>query len=240
MKKRIFTLALTLFLGFNTINANAAEVTSPEEGQVPQKEFSIDVFEEKFDAKMEERQEAINQRAAERAAEFDAKVADAQERSALHMNIVQEYTPELVIDFEAVADAHQLVHQALFDQHLRIRTEFQEETNAGLEALKIELFAALEDGSMTGMEVRQAFKTYFEERRQEAIANKDAYLADIQALNAENDANRELAKALKAELRTALENEESETIASILYQLLDLANAHVEYDYAKLAILETY
>ncbi len=240
MKRRIFTLALTLLLGFNTINANAAEITPSEEGQVPQKEFSIDVFEEKFDAKMEERQEVINQRAAERAAEFDAKVADVQERSALHMDIVEEYTPELVMDFEAVADAHQIVHQSLFDQHLRIRTEFQEETNAGLEALKADLFAALEDGSMTGMEVRQAFKAYLEERRQEATSIKDAYLADIEALNAENDANRELAKGLKAELRTALENEDSETIVSILYQLLDLANAHVEYDYAKLAILETY
>ncbi len=240
MKRRIFTLALTLFLGFTTINAYAAETVPSERQQVPPKEFSIDVFEEKFDEKMAEHQETANQRVAERVAEFDSRLADVEERSALRMIIIEEYTPELVQDFKALADAHLMVHQSLFDEHLRIRTELQDETNQGLEALKVDLFASLKDGSMTTTEVRQALKTFFEEQGEQASEYREAYLEEIESLDTENKSNGELAKELKAELKTALENEDSETVVSILYQLVDLANTHVEYDYAKLAILETY
>ena len=238
MKKTLLTLAVIATMVFTAISASAAEVEEAEAR--PEKEFSIDVFEEKFDVRMATMNEKFNEKVAERTATLEERLAKSVERTALRMEVVEQYTPELVLEFEAVYNAHVIVHQTLFNEHMLNKSEFFAETNAGLTALKDEVITAVKAGTMSGQEARAELKSYTTGRREEHKATVEAYKTEIAPLNEINDANREIAKGLKAELKSALEVEDTETIVSVLYQLLDLTNTHVEYDYAKLAILETY
>lgn len=239
MKRRLLTLAMILTMALGTVNASAAELD--DTAAKPEKqEFSIDVFEEKLDEKVAIMNEKYNTRVTERTAKFNERIAKSEERSALRMEVVAEYAPELVVDFEGVYAAHIIVHEALFNEHMLNSSEFVAETNAGLATLKDEVLASIEAGTMTGQEARAEIKAYMAGRREEYKATKEAYKAEIADLDAANELSKEEAKALKTELKAALEAEDATTIVSVLNQLLDLANTHVEYDYAKLAILETY
>ncbi len=159
--------------------------------------------------------------------------------SPIKKEVVVAYAPELIEAYDlAWGGDHVDIHEDLFNERMSLRQERYDIFVAGLIEVKEALFPLAEAGEMTYKEVGQAFKAYKEEQRAYFTAITDAAKAEIEILDAANEVNKEIVEGLKAELRAAVEAEDYDTANDIVTELLDYLETHVDYDVAKLVVLE--
>lgn len=236
-KKGFLSLVLLIILSLSMVTANAGEVT---ERAGRNSEFKGMSFEERLDARMAEITERLNGFLDTRTENYNERVADSMKKTANKLETIETIAPDFVDEFQQAADDHALVHSLLFNEAYAKQEVYVNETLAGLDALEIEVLAAVEAETMTPQEAAIMLKEYLTAQRDEYVATKDAYKAEIAPLDEANEASKLIVQDLREDLKIAVEAGDSESIESILTELLSWSAIHLEYDYAKLEILSTY
>ena len=227
MKKNLLSLTLVMCLLF----ISGMTVHAEEEATKP-------TIEERFAQRMDEQTQKRLTLVEEKTASFEERKATAQEGQTKKLALINLYAPEM---YDAYLDAfadHVTVHEQLFQAHKSLRLEASEMTATGLSNLKDTLLPMVEDGTMTGKEMGQELRAYLQEQKTYLSSVKDQYKAEIEAINTENETNKELAKSLKSDLRLAIEAEDVDTANALITELYDYLLAHTQYDYEKLEVLE--
>jgi len=244
-KRNVLILTIILTMGLAMVAVNAGEVEDgirggAKGGRPVREPLTVENFEEKINERIEGYDVRMNERLANLTQQHLERVEKVTARQAKSIGFITEWAPELVGAYQANFDEHILVHGILFSTNYSKHEEYHNETMIGLEALKVELVLAVEEGTMTVKEGAEAFKAYTVGRRDEYVELKEAYRAEIEPLNAENEASNLIIKGLREEIKVAIEVGDTETVSETLAEILTYKDIHNGYDYAKLAILETY
>lgn len=235
-KKGFILLMLLLTFALATTSAYAGE-TDDTSNRGP---MSLELFESKIDERIESYTERAEEFLIERTSNFQERSSKANDSYEFRLNVVTDYAPDLIEAFDQAFNGHLEVHQLLFETSYSLHEDYHGETLAGMGSLKVEVLTAIEEGSMTYREASDVLKEYLQGRREEYIELRSQYQDEITYLNEENDETKEIVAQLKAELRTAVQEEDYDTCETIIAELIEYANIHTEYDYAKLDILLTY
>ncbi len=226
MKKTILSLALAIsILLVAGITANAEERTELN----PEKRFS---------QRFEERQQKRENLLAERAADLEEKKLAAKERQKKKLELINHYAEDMVGSYVEAFEGHVTVHELLFEEHKSLRLEAHEITQAGVIELKETLKPQVEADTLTIKQMRAKIKTYLEGQKTNFSVIREQYQADIEGLNAENKANKEMASGLRLDLRAAIEADDQAESKAIISELYNHLLQHIQYDYDKLEILE--
>lgn len=236
-KKGFISLVLLLILSLSMVTANAGELDTRPARNPENQNLT---FEERIDARIDAIQLKMDEFLAKRTSKYEELVAKGLEASTKKLTLITEFAPELITDFEQAYDNHFEVHQLLFESTYSKQEAYSIEIIAGLETLKTEVLLAVEAETMTAKEASLILKDYLIAKQEEFKAIKDAYKAEIEPLKEVNQANKLIVQELKAELRIAAEAGDTEAITDILTELLTWGEVHLDFDYAKLAILDTY
>ena len=227
MRKALTTLALVLTMILTAgISVNAEEPTQDPEARFNER---IEIMTENHEARIEEAQ-----------ATFESSVEEALARQARKLELVDTYAPELYSDYEAGFAEHISVHEDLHETRIELREDGFDGIIEGLIDLKDEVFAQAEAGEITFREAAEDLRAYLETERLEVQEKRDDYNEAIADLLAEEEANHEIVEGLKEELRAAIEAGEDQEANEIIETLYDYLQLHIEFDLAKLAIMETF
>lgn len=222
MKKLFIILTVVLMLS-STMVVSAEETTTTK--QSPEDRFNGFLLE------LEEKQDA-------RYDEIDSKWSERQdkrqERNTGFLETVAQYAPELLSSYETAFDTHDALHVELFNKRTAIRTTYSDETMAALTILKEDLFAQATAGEITWKEARQSLKVFLQESKDSYVASKTTYKDTVLAAKTDWEANVVEIKALRQELRTAIETNDTVTAAGIIEELYDYLLQHIEFDQFKL------
>ncbi|PKM52104.1 MAG: hypothetical protein CVV02_03700 [Firmicutes bacterium HGW-Firmicutes-7] len=222
MKKLLIVLAMVLMFS-STMVINAAERTTPNPTPEDRSNGFLSELEEKQDARFDEAQTKWTRRQTER-----------QTRNDKYLEIVAQFSPDLLSSYEAAFDTHDALHAELFTTRTRIRTTYSDETKAALEVLKSDLFAQATAGEITWKEARESLKTFLKDSKTAFTTLTDAYKAAILDENSEWEAKVVEIKALHQELRAAIEAEDTDSASAIIDELYDYLLQHIEFDQFKL------
>lgn len=236
-KRNVFILVMILAMAFTAVTANAGEVDTERPEREP---MTIELFEEKVSERMDEYDQRIDEILAEKTAAHDERVANASEVYVNRIEFIMEWAPELEEAFQEVFDAHIEVHEILFSTNYAKHELYHNDTMAGLDNLLQEVLADLEAELISFQEGSETLKAYKVSRHEEYQALRDEYEEEVAPLKEDEAYNKEIVEGLREELRVAVETEDDDAVTEILNELLVYAGLHIDFDYAKLAILETY
>lgn len=226
MKKILLTAALALSIFFIpgiTTNAEETLRMTPDE---------------RFDAHIEAMTKRHENIVAEKQAEQDEHLALALEYQAIKLEIVDLYAPEMYELYAEGFTEHNSTHETLFATRMALRDTSFELLVEGMTSVKDDVFAQAEAGEITYKEASEAIQVYKQDQIAYDQSVVEQYLADIEDLVAQNEANKEIAEGLKEDLRAAVEAEDFEAANRLITELYDYLILHIEFDYAKLAIME--
>lgn len=236
-KKGFISLLLLLILSLSMVTANAGEVTTRAERTPIDPDLT---FEERLELRLLEVEARLDEFLETRETNYNERVAKGAEATARKLALIEEFAPELLTAYTTAFDDHSIVHELLFNEAYDKQEAYVIETKAGIESLQLEVIEAVNNETMTPKEAATLIKEYLVAQKEDYKATKDAYKAEIEPLNEVNEANKVIVQALKEDLKAAITEGDSEAINSILAELLTWSSVHLDFDYAKLAILETY
>lgn len=213
-----------LFLGGTSASAEVRNQIDPED---------------RFDARIEKMTERHNDFLEQKEATFQSKKEHALVRQSKKLDLIALYAPELHPLYADAFTDHIAVHEDLHATHIGLREEAFTTTIDGLIALKEELFPLAQAGTMTYREVAAELRQYLEDQRASYQAIRETYAQDISDLNTQNDANKVLVDALKADLRAAIAAADADSANGIIHELYEYLLLHIQYDNDKLEILNT-
>lgn len=236
-KKGFISLVLLLILSLSMVTASAGEVKTRAERTPIDPDLS---FDERLELRISEIEARLDELLETRLSNYNERVAKAEEVTARKLALIEEFAPELLTEFTIAFDDHLIVHELIFNEVYNKQEAYVIETKAGIESLQLEVIDAVNNETMTPKEAALLIKEYLLAQKEDYKASKDAYKAEIEPLNDTNDANKVIVQALKEEFKLAVNEGDSASINSILAELLTWSSVHLDYDYAKLAVLETY
>jgi len=117
------------------------------------------------------------------------RTAKGLEYSTKKLEIVNEFAPDLLAEYEVAFEAHSTFHELLYN------TLYGHQ-----ESYTIETMTAIEAELMTPREAAISLREYLVERREGYKALKDAYRAEIEPLDETNEANKLMSKNLEKSL----------------------------------------
>ncbi len=222
MKKLITLICLTLILTLSaSIIVSAEEIDASETTQ----EKAL---------RRQDRSTAVADKIAEREAQKAAAVekqAAAKERLLL---IVDEHAPELTDDFQVAYSNHLAVHEALEALQLEIREEKKSSLKAEFEALRSDIKAQIEDGSLDRDGARILLTAAREETKASSQADREALKAEIESLKVTYNQSKETRQSLQAALKAAIETNDSAATTEALEAIYQNLLNHIDFDEAKL------
>lgn len=140
--------------------------------------------------------------------------------------VINTYAPELLADYTALWADHDAIHVALEN----IRTTTQANNKLEMDAIKAKVTAK----EITLAEARELLKVHHATNK----SNRDAIHSEIEALKAIYGQDPEVVKATLDTLKSAIENEDTDTIVVSLQTLLVMLEKHIQFDQMKLELLE--
>lgn len=161
-------------------------------------------------------------------------------RRAKFLEVVTEFAPDMVDDYELAFDTHYDVHEELFSTHTDIRLAYFEETKVLLAELKTELLTKVSAGEITWREAQAIIKDFLIERKTNSEANWEAYRSSIEPAKLAWQAKVEEVKALHAELRLAIKDGDSELAAETINEIYSYLLEHITFDEFKLTTLKAH
>jgi len=246
MKKGFISLLILMMMTLGTLSVSAAdndETSKADITQKPKREpMNHETFIEKTDERMANFDTKINDILEGRVSAHEEAIVKADARHENQLARVTEIAPDLVDDLNAAYEEHKQVHDLLFTENYNSHVDYHAETMAGLYDLQDQVIAQVEAETMTYKEAASTLSEYVKTRKEEYKALKEAYLAEIDPLKVENEANKAAANEVKTQLKAAYDAGDLELVHDLMVELLDYSQKHLDFDfdYAKLAILETY
>lgn len=165
--------------------------------------------------------------------------AKRDEADANFLKLVEQYAPEMLTPYETAFASHESTHVALFNTRTDIYTTFTAETNAALQLLKTDIDAKLVAKEITLKEAREMIKSFLDGRKAEMKTNADAYKNAIEAEKAAQEIRVQEVKAIRAELKAAIEASNSATITSSIQSLYSYLLEHIAFDEFKLTTMQS-
>ncbi len=224
--KGIISTALCLMVLTPTF-AHASDLN--EEASTPQV---------KWQQKVEEKKQNIQDRREEKRADREERKEVKEERRADFMEMVETYAPELAEQFDDKFTEHHTLQSSIFEARLDKNQSSFNDAKEELNALKEELQEQVKNEEITKEELKETLKAFRDENKAEREAIKEGYKSDLADEIEAQKTRHEETKALREALKTAVENEDSETIVSIINQLYDNLLEHIEFDSTKLEYIE--
>ncbi|MCD4712452.1 MAG: hypothetical protein K8R73_04145 [Clostridiales bacterium] len=140
--------------------------------------------------------------------------------------VINTYVPELLADYTSAWAEHDAIHIEL----QTIRTAAQENNRLEIEAIIAKATAK----EITFAETRELLKAHHESNK----ADRETIRAEIEALKAVYGHDPEVVKSTVDTLKAAIETEETDTIITSLYTLLEMLEQHIQFDQMKLELLD--
>ncbi|PKM94694.1 MAG: hypothetical protein CVU84_09270 [Firmicutes bacterium HGW-Firmicutes-1] len=166
---------------------------------------------------------------------FNSRFSDRkQEKNAEYLEIVEKYSPDLVIPNKTAIENEDALRIEFLDTQSTIRTTYSDKTKVELEVLKKDLFEQVNEGKLTYREAQESIKSYIKDRRVEFKASKAAYKDAISATSYEWDAKAVEIKVVREELRTAIEANDTNDAASSIQKLYAYLLQENEFEQFKL------
>lgn len=154
--------------------------------------------------------------------------------------LFEQYAPDLYdqevvlkAEHDRLHEAFQAIHQQMKDLKEAKKTEVQ----AYVETIKADIIAMVDAGEITVEEARTMVQAMIAETFGEK-PDFTAYKEALEAIKVQQEALRAQRDTLKAPLKEALTNEDTDAIYTILVTLQEIHEAHVSNDQEKLPILE--
>lgn len=139
--------------------------------------------------------------------------------------VITTYAPELLADYTASWADHDAIHADLQN----IRTTAQANNQLELDAIKAKVTAK----EITLAQARELLKAHYESNK----SNREAIFAEIETLKAVYGQDPEVVKATLDTLKSAIDNQETDTIVNSLYTLLEMLEKHIQFDQMKLDLV---
>jgi len=251
--KRIFILVIALTLLTSTLSINASQgssasrqgtraqsgnlVTTQQQNQTRPLQLTPEEQQAKFDDFFTELEQRHDARFDEFSLRWTENQAKRDSANAAFIELVTQYSPDMVTSFETAFDDHDAVHIALFEKRTSIYTEVAAQTSAELLLLKEEIDAKLASQEITVKEARTMIKAYLTERKTEVKASTEAFKAAIAVEKAAQEVRVQEVKAIHVALKAAIEANDVTTIEASIDSLYTYLLAHIAFDNFKLATL---
>lgn len=163
------------------------------------------------------------------------RFGEVQERKEVYrerlIDLVSEFAPELLADFESFWNDHDDIHTQLMAERERIAETKRTESMAFFESIK----ARVTSNEIT----REEAKLELEAFRAAERAERESVKAEFEALKESMDVPQEVIKDLHDSLKDAEEIGDVETVKEILMELISYQPQHLAFDQAKLELMMT-
>lgn len=226
--KKVILLFVMLFMFSSSFIVNAEEAVPNR--KTPDERFDILI------TRLEEKREQHIERQEER---WSERQQVREERSDDYLDIVAEYAPELLSDYEAAIATHNTLHETLFNTRMSLKTNYSDETLAALYTLKVDLYAQAEAGEITWREVQETIKDFLQNSRETFKSNKEAYKEAILEAQADWEEKTAEIKSLREDLAKVLNVNDTDAVVEIIETLYDCLLEHIEFDQFKLDTLNS-
>ena len=164
----------------------------------------------------------------ERAGEASEKKEVSRERLT---NLINQYAPDLLVDFQNFWTAHDHIHQQLMAERERIMEAKKEESITFNEMIK----AKVSSGEMT----REEAKVEIEAFRAVEKTERESVKAEFDTLKETLDVPKEVIEKLHESLKAAAEAGDSEAVTETLEEMISYHPQHLVFDQAKLELMMT-
>jgi hypothetical protein len=163
------------------------------------------------------------------------RFGQAQEKKEAYrdrfIDLVSEYAPELLDDFESFWTDHDEIHTLLMAERERIAESKKAESMAFFESIK----ARVTSNEITREEAKMELEAFHAAER----AERESVKAEFDALKDSMDVPQEVVKNLHDSLKDAEEAGDVETMKEILMELIGYQPQHLAFDQAKLELMMT-
>ena len=144
--------------------------------------------------------------------------------------IIETYAPEMLADYEAAFAEHESVHvslEAVLTERMANKLE------------EHQIFLSEIVGKLRSGEIDKATaKQMLEAKRLEVKDLRAATKLEIQTLKESYNLSPEANKAMRASLKLAIEAEDNAQVVEILGTMYSTLLTHIQFDYAKLALIQ--
>lgn len=153
-----------------------------------------------------------------------------QQNGEVLLGIVATHAPDLLPGFEAAFAEHKAVHESL---EVILTQKFTENLMAQ-QAFVSEILGKLQSGEID----RKTAKQMLEAKRLEVKTSREAIKAELEAFKASFNLSPEVNKALMNTLNEAVATANEPLILETLNQIYTNLLAHIQFDLAKLAMMQ--
>ncbi|MCK8061495.1 MULTISPECIES: hypothetical protein [unclassified Fusibacter] len=157
------------------------------------------------------------------------KHGNMEERMAKMTEVIENYAPDLLEDFEANWEAHQEIREELD----AIKEDLRESHKEEMEPIFEEIKALVESGELTREEAKEDLMAIREENK----ADFESVRSDIDALREAYGVDKDAAKAVHEALTAAVEADDAQAVTSALTEILNMMQNHLQFEEAKLDYL---
>ena len=215
MTKRILTgvLASLLIFGALVPTGTFADETTPQNSEKPAKEYRNP---------------------------FEEQEKTPEEKAELRLEIVETYASDQVDTYTALDEEHKSIHdsiEAFRAEAEELRKAYQESLKEEVKAYIDDLKAQIENEEITRDEAAELFDAYAEEKKAER-ESKAIDRAELESLKITLEENKIAREEVRAEIKTALDTEDTDAAYELILEWIELGEAHVDIDEQKLAVYE--
>lgn len=247
--KKLSLIMMVVLLFSSQIVMNASEGNSvTATGSQTSTRYQVqervqDKLQEKFQNKYDEFFQSMLQRQETRFEEFSSKWNKLQEKrntfNENYMKLVEQYAPDMVDAYTAAFAQHDSIHADLLKTKEAIYTAFSAQTTALVTALKEDISEQLASGEITLAQARTMVKDLMLERKAAMSTLMESYKTAIADEKAQQEVRIQEVNALREQLKTALEANDTETVTSIIHSLYTYLEEHIAFDQFRLTTLKS-